>query len=72
MFDYAPGLVTPEEIENLRRSVAMLPPDYTGAPLGRAQVEQLVAEVSELQRENQRYRSIIWELRRVLGALDEV
>ncbi len=39
----------------------------TGGPLGRAQVEQLLAEVTTLRRENDRYQAVISELRRVQG-----
>jgi len=58
------------ELEQLRRSVAMLPPGHSAGAVTKAQAEALLAEVDRSQGDLARYRQAIVELRRVLVLLD--
>ncbi len=60
------------DIERLRRSIAMLPPDHTAGALTKADAEALVEELSRLDRLTSRYRDVIGELRRLLGDLESL
>jgi hypothetical protein len=63
-------LVEPWEIENLRRSVVMLPPGHSAGAVRREQALGLFEEIAGLQQETSGYRYAVAELRRVLAALD--
>lgn len=58
------------ELEQLRRSVAMLPPGHMAGAVSKAQAEELLAELERSQNDLARYREAIVELRRVLVLLD--
>jgi hypothetical protein len=62
--------VEPWEIEQLRRSIAMLPPGHSAGALTKEAAMALVHEVLTSRRETERYRQAVAELRRVLEALD--
>jgi hypothetical protein len=57
------------EIEQLRRSIAMLSPGHSAGALTKEAAMALVHEVLTSRRET-RYRQPVAELRRVLEALD--
>lgn len=69
VFDRFTG-VDPHDIERLRRSVAMLPPDHTAGALTRSDAEALVEELGRLGRLTSRYREVIAELQRILDGMD--
>jgi hypothetical protein len=57
----------PNELEHLRRSIAMLPP---GRPaLEREQATRLIGELQRLQRSDRRYVDLIGQLRALLDGL---
>ena len=60
----------PWEIEQLRRSVVMLPAGHSAGAVTREQALQLFDEIAGLQRETGRYRKAVSELLEVLRALD--
>jgi hypothetical protein len=62
--------VEPWQIEQLRRSIAMLPPGHSAGALTKEAAMALVHEVLTSRRETERYRQAVAELRRVLEALD--
>jgi hypothetical protein len=62
--------VEPWEIEQLRRSIAMLPPGHSAGALTKDAAMALVDEVLTSQRETERYRQAVARLREVLTALD--
>jgi hypothetical protein len=64
------GEVDPWEIEQVRRSIAMLPPGHSAGALTKETAMALVHEVLNSRRETDRYRLAVVELRRVLEALD--
>ena len=61
--------VEPWEIEQLRRSVAMLPAGHSAGAVSREQALQLLDEIAGLQRQTRRYRDAVAELLKVLTAL---
>jgi hypothetical protein len=58
------------EIEQLRRSIAMLPPGHSAGALTKEAAMALIHEVLNGRRETQRYKEAVAQLRRVLAALD--
>ena len=58
------------DLDRLRRSIAMLPPDHVTGALTRRDALALVDELARLDRLTARYRDVIAELRSVLGRLD--
>lgn len=58
------------ELEQIRRSIAMLPPGHSAGALTKAVAEELVEEAVAARGDAARYREAIAELRRVLEALD--
>jgi hypothetical protein len=58
------------ELDQLRRSVAMLPAGHLAGAMSKAQAEELLAEIDRSQGDLVRYRQAIEELRRVLAVLD--
>jgi hypothetical protein len=69
VFEYG-SVVEPWEIEQLRRSNAMLPPGHSAGALTKKAAMALVQEVLTSRRETERHRRAVAELRRVLEALD--
>jgi hypothetical protein len=62
--------VEPWQIEQLRRSIAMLPPGHSAGALTKEAAMALVHDVLTSRRETERHRQAVAELRRVLEALD--
>ncbi|MBO0893758.1 MAG: hypothetical protein J2O39_05220 [Acidimicrobiales bacterium] len=60
----------PWELEQLRRSIVMLPPGHSVGALSRAQAEELLAEVERSHDDLARYRLAVDELRAVLAVLE--
>ncbi len=60
----------PHDIERLRRSIAMLPPDHTAGALTKTDAEALVEELGRLDRLTNRYREVIAGLQRILDGMD--
>ena len=60
----------PWELENLRRSIVMLPPGRSAGALSRDAALDLFDEVLNARMETDRYRSAVAQLRQVLEALD--
>jgi hypothetical protein len=58
------------EIEQLRRSIAMLPPGHSAGALTKEAAMALIREVLNGRRETQRYKEAVAQVRRVLAALD--
>ena len=58
------------QVEQLRRSIVMLPPGHTAGAVSRDQAERLLDELLGMRRDNERYRALVAELRRLLDALD--
>jgi hypothetical protein len=54
------------EIEQLRRSVAMLPEGHSAGAVSKEQARQLLEEITTARAETQRYRQAVSELRRIL------
>jgi hypothetical protein len=69
MFDYG-AVVEPWEIEQLRRSIAMLPPGHSAGALSKEAAMALVQEVLTSRRETERYQQAVAQLREVLRTLD--
>lgn len=67
MFDYGGGMES-WEIEQLRRSVAMLPPGHAVGAMPREQALGLFDELEQCRSDSARYRALLAELRRVLDA----
>lgn len=59
------------DLERLRRSVAMLPPDHSAGALTKEAAEALLDEVLSLRAETVRYREVVAQLRLLLDALAE-
>jgi hypothetical protein len=62
--------VEPWEIEQLRRSIAMLPPGHSAGALTKEAAMALIHEVLTSQQETERYRRAVAQLRDVLTALE--
>jgi hypothetical protein len=62
--------VEPWEIEQLRRSIAMLPPGHSAGALTKDAAMALIHEVLTSRSETERYRQAVTLLRQVLDALD--
>ena len=60
----------PWEIEQLRRSIAMLPPGHSAGALTKEAAMALIHEVLTSQQETERYRRAVAQLRDVLTALE--
>jgi hypothetical protein len=58
------------ELEQLRRSVAMLPEGHSAGAVSKAQARQLLEEVVTARAETERYRQAVAELRRILEEFD--
>jgi hypothetical protein len=58
------------EVELLRRSVAMLPPGHSAGAVSKQQAEDLLAEIDRMGQENDQYRQVVAQIRRVLGVLE--
>jgi hypothetical protein len=58
------------ELEQLRRSVAMLPEGHSAGAVSKAQARQLLEEIVTARAETARYRRAVAELRRILDAFD--
>jgi hypothetical protein len=58
------------ELEQLRRSIAMLPPGHSAGAVSKAQAEELLVEVERSHGDLARYRLALDELRRVLSVLE--
>jgi hypothetical protein len=58
------------ELEQLRRSIVMLPPGHSAGAVSKAQAEELLAEVERRHSDLARYQQAVDELRRVLSALE--
>ena len=56
------------QVEQLRRSIVMLPPCHTAGAVDQA--ERLLDELLGMRRDNERYRALVAEVRRLLDALD--
>jgi hypothetical protein len=69
VFDYG-SVVEPWEIEQVRRSIAMLPPGHSAGALSKEAAMALVHEVLDSRRETLRYKEAVTQLRQVLAALD--
>lgn len=63
--------VKPWELEQLRRSVAMLPPGHSAGALSREQALTLFEEIATLDQRSRRYEEVLAELRRVLRSVDD-
>jgi hypothetical protein len=63
-------VVEPWELEQLRRSIAMLPPGHSAGAVSKAQSEELLVEVERSHGDLARYRHAVDELRRVLSVLE--
>ena len=57
------------ELEQLRRSVAMLPEGHSAGAVSKEQARQLLDELMTAKDETTRYRQAVAELRRILDAL---
>jgi hypothetical protein len=57
------------ELEQLRRSVAMLPEGHSAGAVSKEQARQLLDELMTAKDETTRYRHAVAELRRILDAL---
>jgi hypothetical protein len=62
--------VEPWEIEQLRRSIAMLSVGDSAAAVTKEAATALIHEVLTSRRETERYREAVSQLRRVLVAVD--
>jgi hypothetical protein len=71
VFEYG-SIVEPREIEQLRRSIAKLPPGHSAGALSKEAAMALVHEVLNSRRETERYRQAVAQLRQVLEASEEV
>jgi hypothetical protein len=71
LFGYATA-VKPWELEQLRRSVVMLPPGHSAGALSREQALKLFEEIGTLDQRTKRYEEVLAELRRLLASLDLV
>lgn len=60
----------PWELDQLRRSVAMLPSGHSAGAVSKAQAEELLAEIDRSRDDIARYRKAVEELRRLLAVLD--
>jgi hypothetical protein len=60
----------PWEVEQLRRSIAMLPPGHSAGALTKEAAMALIHEVLNSRRETRRYKDAVTQLRQVLAALD--
>jgi hypothetical protein len=60
----------PWEVEQLRRSIAMLPPGHSAGALTKEAAMALIHEVLTSRRETKRYRKAVAQLRDVLTALE--
>jgi hypothetical protein len=69
MFDYDAPMKS-WELEQLRRSVVMLPPGHSAGAVSKAQAEELLAEIDRNRGDIARYRKAVDELRRVLAVLE--
>lgn len=58
------------ELEQLRRSIVMLPPGHSAGAVSKAQAEELLAEVERIHLDLVRYQHAVDELRRVLSVLE--
>lgn len=58
------------ELEQLRRSIVMLPPGHSAGAVSKTQAEELLAEVERSHDDLARYRRAVAELRRVLSVLE--
>ena len=60
----------PHNLEQLRRSIVMLPP---GRPSGldRERAVRLIEELQRIQRQDRRYRELVGQLRAVLRSAEE-
>lgn len=63
-FAYPRG-VEPWEIENLRRSVVMLPPGHSAGSMSREQALALFDQLANLEEETARYREIVERLKQL-------
>ncbi|MDA8046191.1 MAG: hypothetical protein M0Z30_13290 [Actinomycetota bacterium] len=60
------------ELEQLRRSIAMLPPGHSSAgPLTKDAATAVVQEAIRARREEARYRKVVVQLRAALNTLSE-
>ena len=57
----------PWEIEQLRRSVVMLPPGHSVGAMSRDQALALFEELAAEKRQSERYRELVDEIRRLIG-----
>jgi hypothetical protein len=62
-------LLGPHDLENLRRSIAMLQPGRRDG-LDREKALSLIAELQRLQRQDRRYRDLVRQLRALLDSSD--
>jgi len=62
--------VDPHQLEQLRRSIVMLPPGHSAGALTRESALELIEEVMASRRETGRYRRAVRQLREVLDALN--
>ncbi len=58
------------ELEQLRRSVAMVGDGNPGWALTKPRAEELIEELARATDQNERYGEAVTELRRILDALD--
>jgi hypothetical protein len=65
----AEDLFDPHNLENLRRSVSMLPPGRHDG-LDRDRAVQIIAELQRLQRQDRRYKELLGQLRALLDQAD--
>jgi hypothetical protein len=63
-------MMDPWEIEQLRRSIAMLPPGHSAGALTKEAAMALIHEVLNSRRETLRYKDAVIQLQQVLAALN--
>jgi hypothetical protein len=62
--------VDAQELERIRRSIAMLPPGHSAGALTREAAMDLIHEVATARSQTARYRQAVDELRQVLETLE--
>lgn len=62
----------PEDLERLRRSVAMLNPGQQVSGVSRKDALEIISELQETRIETRRYQEAVAQLRTVLEALDDL
>jgi hypothetical protein len=62
--------VDAQELERIRRSIAMLPPGHSAGALTKEAARALIGEVANARSETARYRRAVNKLREVLQALE--